>query len=135
MHWAANYIGVPWEFGGRSIEGFDCWGLFQHIQRERYSIEVSEIELTGYNFHNVVREFDKNEELKSWTEIGVPEDGDGVLLRMAKYPNHVGILIKDEETVGVLHTVEKSGVIFSSYQNLERAGWKVARYYRHRSKI
>ena len=137
MHWATKYIGIGWKFGGRDIhtDGVDCYGLFRYIQKKHYNIQMSEINITKYNFYNVVKEFKNAVELKSWYEVDTPQDGDAVLLRIAKYPNHVGVWIEDGETVGVLHSVEKTGVMFSSKQNLLKAGWKISRYYRHKSKV
>lgn len=136
MHWACGYIGIPWVFGGRDLKtGFDCWGFFRYVQKKHYALSLPEIELSEYNFRVVVDNFNKNSELQNWFTVKVPKDGDAVLLRLAKYPNHVGLWVKDGETVGVLHAVEKSGVIFSSKQNLAKNRWKIVDYYRHKSKI
>lgn len=135
MHWATDYIGIPWEFGGRDPKGLDCYGLFRYVQEKHYGLELIEIEISEYNSHNVIKEFDSSLEFESWVEVDTPKDGDAVLLRMSKYPNHVGIWIEDGETTGVLHTVEKTGAMFSNRQNLEKAGWKVARFYRHKNKL
>jgi uncharacterized protein YijF (DUF1287 family) len=79
--------------------------------------------------------FKTNEEFHNWVEVDSAQDGDAVLLRIAKYPNHVGVWISDGETIGVLHAVENMGVIFSSLQNLDMCGWKISSFYRHKSKI
>lgn len=132
-HWATQYIGVPWVFGGKTIaEGFDCWGLFCDIQRNHFGRNVPDIDIGHYTTDGVAHEFANNSERKNWRQVQAPKEGDAVLMRSARYPNHVGVWITDGENAGVLHTMEKSGAMFSSQQSLRNSGWRVVGYYRHK---
>jgi probable lipoprotein NlpC len=31
MHWSSSFVGMPWEPGGRSRNGCDCWGLVTQV--------------------------------------------------------------------------------------------------------
>ena len=42
-HWAQHYIGLPWQAGGRSLSGFDCWGLVVWIQQYHFSRALPDI--------------------------------------------------------------------------------------------
>ena len=127
-HWAVGYIGLPWVSGGASIDdGFDCWGFFKYIQLKHYDRKLPEIELNKSNFSKAARDggFDR------WSEVNKPKDGDAVLMRVAKYPNHVGTWIKNGEDIGILHSVENIGVLFSTVYQLQLTGWKIIKYYRY----
>lgn len=39
-HWAAKYVGLPWESGARGPLAYDCWGLVWAIQREVFGREL-----------------------------------------------------------------------------------------------
>lgn len=136
MHWAIAYIGLPWVFGGGTVRGgFDCWGLFKHVQETHYNIPVSDIDLENYDYHKIIMEFKSNSEFINWVEVDAPQDGDAIVLKAAKYPSHVGVWLDLDDSCGVLHTVQSSGVIFTSRSNLSRSGWKIAGAYRHRTRL
>ena len=133
MHWAAQYIGIKFRYGGQTLEtGFDCWGLFRYVQKRHFSRQLAEIKLIEYQPQAIENEFNTNPELGNWYQVDEPENGDGVLMSTAKCPKHVGVWISDGETVGILHAVDGYGVIFTSRQNLMRSGWKILNYYRYK---
>ena len=39
--WATKYVGVPYVPGGRTIKGFDCWGLIHLIWSNEYGTELA----------------------------------------------------------------------------------------------
>lgn len=136
-HWAEDYIGIHWTFGGQTPDtGFDCWGLFRYIQKTYYGLDLPDIAVNEESLRDsivAVSEFEAHEERQNWYEVDVPEDGDGVLLRLARYPHHVGVWIDAGEQAGILHAIE-AGVMFNSPASLKSSGWKIAKYYRHKSK-
>jgi len=135
MHWANQYIGIPWKLGGNDLnEGFDCWSFFRFIQKKHFNLILPKIEGLNYNFYNTVKQFRFNNERLNWKNVNEPKHGDATFLRIAKYPNHVGIWL-DDGVHGVLHTIEKIGVIFQEKSNLVYSGWKIANFYRHKSKL
>jgi len=138
MHWATNYIGIPWVFGGRDIlndGGVDCYGFFKYIQKTYYGVTTDEVIIDEYNHRNVIKTFDTASEFKNWRVVDTPRDGDAVLLRTAKYPSHIGVWLDNGDDVkGVLHCVEKTGVVYTNIASLELAHWRIASYYRHTTK-
>ena len=135
QHWAQKYIGTPWVFGGRKPgTGLDCWGLFKLVQAAQFGVEVPEIELEEFNIEKIAREFRSHPEYDNWREVELANEGDAVLLTSGKYPNHVGTWIRDGERAGVLHTVESHGCIFSTFQQLRLAGWKLSSVYQRKKR-
>lgn len=132
--WVNQYIGIPWIFGGRTKEGFDCWGLFKYVQDKHFGIEVIEVDLESYKRKEIIKEFSDNEEFSNWKHVKRPSHGGAVLMSFNKWPNHIGIWIED--SVGnayVLHCVEKMGVICTPCNSLGMTGYKVRGYYEHTS--
>ena len=134
-HWAEQYIGLPWVFGGCTPEeGFDCWNFLRYIQAEHYDTEVNPIELKEYKAHQLSKTFDGHPEYNNWVIVNEPKGGDAAFLSCGRFPNHVGVWIDTGAEKGVLHCEEKTGVMFSNRANLARAGWKIIHYYRHKTK-
>lgn len=67
-----------------------------------------------------------------WQRTLTPLDGDGVLLRRAQHPIHVGLWVAITPTEqGVLHCVEHSGVVFQNVASLSAVGWQREGCYRY----
>lgn len=133
MHWATQYIGTPWLIGGSTLkEGLDCWGFFRHIQEKHYNLKLPVIQFDDYDHKAVIENFASSDERKKWLEVDSPVDGDAVLLRTSRLPNHVGVWLDCDDVVGVLHSVENMGVMFSTIKSLSTHGWKVVAFYRRR---
>ena len=115
-----EYIGLPWK-----IDSLNCWSFFQKVQRERFGRETLDIPFKSYEHIGVMREFKNSPERLKWVETNEPKDGDAVLMSENKRPHHVGVWINN----GVLHCVEKVGVIFTNLQQLRRMRWNVLGYY------
>lgn len=134
-HWASTYVGIPWKFGGESLDGFDCYGLFRHLMYKYYDISVPVVTITEGNYAEQMRGFGGHGELGNWEPVDEPQDGDGVLLTTAKYPTHVGVYVEGDGIAGIMHCVQGIGVGYMPRGAVANHGWKVLRYYRHRSRL
>lgn len=124
MHWALQYLGMPWVSGHDGPDSFDCWGLVRYIQKQHFNRHVSAIAVDAENIHAVVQEFTGNAELARWRKVVHPVEGDCLLLSQNKQPTHVGIWL-DVDGGGLLHAVKSSGVIFTSPANIKHMGYNV----------
>ena len=138
--WAAQYIGLPWKLGGKDMKGFDCWGLFAYVQWKHFDTPVAFFGVKEYTARDLLAmfsSFESREELVDWKLLTTPpEDGDAVLLGKNKQPCHVGVVASSgiyNETKGVLHCVEKMGVMFSPFDKLPSMHWNVIATYRHKN--
>ena len=92
-----DFVGIPWEQGGTTKHGADCWGLTVLVSREIYGIEIKE-------FNGSVESGDKltsmiNGEIESdrWHESTLPKPGDVAVMynKSTKRPDHIGLFIGD----------------------------------------
>lgn len=134
QHWAAELIGKPWRFGAQGPEDFDCWGLARYVQAQHYGIEMHAL---GYGYEEwklAALAIDRAEERQHWQEVTTPADGDLVLMGRSKLPLHIGIWIRANKTFGVLHCLDRVGVMFSTDGALRLMGWRHLVFFRHNSK-
>ncbi len=129
-HWACQYIGLPWQSGGRDKAGFDCWGLMKYVQQHHFNRTLPDIPVDAVNLTHVAKAFKQHPEKQRWQLTANPAEGDAVLLRQSRYPIHVGIWIAINATEqGVLHCVQKSGVVFQTINSLHVSGWQIEGFY------
>ncbi len=131
-HWALQYIGAPWQFGGRGPDTFDCWGFVAHVQRLHFGIEMPFIEVPdAEHWRQAAHLLEEHDERKNWEAVGIPQEGDCVLMARARLPVHIGVWIAANGTHGVLHCLQGHGVLFQPARALAVAGWGRLQYYRH----
>lgn len=122
---------IPYELGGRSESGMDCWGLVVMAYKELFGIDVPTYDSTVWSVSNshITSEDIKNH-LKSsapFVEVENPKYGDFVLINILGDPVHIGFML-DSKTM--IHTSEKTGVVC---ENIGSIKWKkrIEGFYRH----
>ena len=128
LHWAAAYIGLPWQAGARGPQAYDCWGLFLAIQQIYFFRQLPEIPVEATDLRAVTSAFRTHPERQHWALVTVPSTGDAVLLRQSRHPIHVGIWL-EADGGGVLHCVKDSGVVYQKIPELLLHGWRVEGFY------
>lgn len=131
-HWATQYIGLPWEYGAKGPEGYDCWGFTRHIQKEHFGISMPEIDY-GREWHTAANNLQNHEERANWCRTAVAEEGDIVMMARSRLPIHIGVYITANRTPGILHCLQGVGVVFNPLLSLRSAGWGSLQYYRRAS--
>lgn len=127
MHWAAGYIGEPWEAGVS-----DCWCFARRVWREQFGIDVPAVLMAPAGPISARRALSGNDELGDWAEVEDPQEGDGVMMAKGKMPCHVGVWI-DPNGGGILHSVEGIGAIFTPRPRLVGLGYRIVGIYRRRA--
>lgn len=128
-HWATPLIGKPWRYGAQGPDEFDCWGFVRFVQREYYEVNLPDV-LVPDTWPAVRKLLEHHEEHKRWNKVEAPDDGDIVMMARNKIPVHVGIALRANNTQGVLHCFEPSGVVFQPYASLRIGGWGGLTFYR-----
>ena len=96
---AANYIGVPYLWGGQTPAGFDCSGLVQYVLRQQ-GISVPRTVAQQWN---------------AGTTVSQPAVGDLVFFEtISPGPSHNGIYIGNNQFV---HSGSSTGVTIASMNN------------------
>lgn len=132
MHWAIQYLGVPWENGAQGPAAYDCWNFFRHVQRTHYGLDIAPIFVDADDLRQVLAHFSQSNERQHWLKTLQPVEGNAVLMYQSKYPSHVGVWL-DVDGGGVLHCVRGAGVVFSDKSSLQLSGWSKCEYYFHAS--
>ncbi len=132
MHWASQYIGLPWSAQGEGPDSYHCWAFVRHIQAEHFGRPLPEIP-NPEDLLSLARAFRDHPERRRWGLVGEAADGDCALLRQARYPVHVGVWLDVDANGGrggVLHCSRDSGVVFQRPDALVLNGWKIEGFYR-----
>lgn len=132
MHWATQYIGMPWVRGAHGPDSFDCWGFVRFILHLHYGIYVPNFDIPD-NQLEASKLMLHSTELTNWRIV--PDIGDGHIVMMAKrsIPLHIGICIMANERLGILHCVQHVGVLFQDVQGVRSSGFGKLSFYKHHS--
>lgn len=106
---AARWVGLPYGGAHRTWDAPDCWLLLVRFYREAFGIELDPL-LGVYLGERVQSDLELRHELvdkikvRDWLPVEGPKrDGDGILMRFAGHPIHVGVVV-DAEARKMLHT-------------------------------
>jgi len=117
--WWTKYIGVPYDDGGRTLDGCDCYGLVRIVYQQELRIEIpSYIGYSCVQDHNYILPKLEEERLR-WKSIEKPEDF-AVVLWMGGKLLHIGLAINEKQ---VIHTGKK--LAYSCIQSIDKIYGKV----------
>lgn len=135
MEWHAPYLGVPFEDGGRSLDGCDCWGLVRLIYARELRIELPSYgETSATDLIRAARAIGAGKDGEAWQDVpaGQLQPFDVVVMRYAgrQLVGHVGLAINP---LTVLH-VEASTAAVCVPLNHWSIRERIACYRRHISR-
>jgi len=107
MHWVNKYIGK---------HSYNCGSLVYNVLKNEFNKEIPEV-----NANNIL------EISKLTKKIKKPEHG--AIAIMKNDNSHIGLYLKYDGG-GILHCLEKTGVIFQTHAHLRSNGWKTINYYK-----
>ncbi len=114
---ADYYANIPYVDNGRDEKGVDCWGLTRLFYKKEFGISLPSYteEYTSPKEKLEVSNAIKKHKI-DWIEIPAGEElfGDVIILRLAGYPLHIGIVISSEM---MLHTLKKIGTCVEAYNS------------------
>lgn len=121
LSWLNRYIGKPYKWGGRTIDGLDCYGLVKLIYAEQYQRILAdwvtdEIDLKdrGQKIEDVVCS-------GVFTEMQEPANGDIAVCYRTHLAHHIGIFYGG----GIIHCEQSLGVIYDPRAQFEAKFVKV----------
>lgn len=130
MHWAACYIGLPYERGGRGPRGVDCWGLLRLIYAFEFRISLPFFPGVESDALLASRTIEK-ETMSEWVLSDQPFDGAAVGLSQRSVLHHVGIYTPSDGGK-IIHCWRSHNVIADTGEGLRLKGFKRIEFYRHR---
>lgn len=124
QHWAADYIGMPWD-----AQHNDCWMFVRAIWETHFGFAVPAIEIDSASALACRRTFAAHAERMNWIAVQEPAEGDGVLMGTSARPSHVGVWVAANGGA-VLHCLQDHGVVCQNVTALKSMGLHVIGYYR-----
>lgn len=119
-------IGCRWESGADGPTAFDCWGLVRAFYRDVRGVALPVVDVDATRAISVAHAFTGHEALGAWEKIEQPVEGAAVLMGRGRTPNHVGIWLG----CGIIHSLQRTGVIYTTPLMLRHAGLSVLGHYR-----
>lgn len=131
-HWATKYIGKPYVKGARGPDAFDCWGLFWRAMADDFGLILPEF--LGITLSTALEQCETIQEgiRDNWRGITHPREGDGVAMSQSRAIHHIGIWTEAYRG-RIVHAYEGMGVVASSIGEMKVRGFKVIKFYRHKS--
>lgn len=107
MHWANEFVGLPFAERGRGPEAFDCLGLLIEVQRRVFGRTIADPACT---FAGGLRPENRAVLEGQVVEVTDPKAGDALLFREAGRALHVGIVVDHRS---MLHSYHAAATIES----------------------
>lgn len=130
----SNYIQIPYVDNGRDKRGVDCWGLARLFYWNEFGIILPSY--TGeYSSAEEKKEVSDtiNKHRGCWLEVQQGDEtfGDIIILRLAGFPLHIGIILGNKK---MLHTLKGCG---TTIENYDSRIWKnrIFGFVRHKERL
>jgi cell wall-associated NlpC family hydrolase len=130
--WVNDYIGIPFVEHGRSLNGWDCWGLVQHVAKEHYGKILPSFAATYARAENgaeIAELIDRTRPVVGAQQTARPDSGDLVVLTFRGYPCHIGVYLEDAGQGWLLHVLPRIGTVLDRIDSI-RNNRRVEGYYR-----
>ena len=126
--WVQEYIGIPFQSGGRDRRGLDCYGLIRLVLMEQYGCQLP---LLDGKYDNALNLYDTSplffQQLPILTEkIAGPQERALALLEMHQLPCHLGLFCGGES---IIHSRAGVGVVAERLDSRRLPG-KIVGWYR-----
>lgn len=125
--WATKYVGAPYVPGGRTIKGFDCWGLIHLIWSNEFGTELDYFDGVAYHDPSSCKELQKAAEdvvsratKTNWSEVPIENADKGTVLTVSLRGHLMhcaavirpGIMLQALENVGC-HAVDYTSPLWN----------------------
>lgn len=124
-HWAAQYLGIPWQAGEH-----ECGDFFRRVQRERFGRPIEPYEVDALDIRACMRRLSDHPDNARWVLVDAPAEGDAVKLGYGKHASHIGVWV-EADGGGVLHCPEGFASVFEPLDKLRLCGWQLIEFYRY----
>jgi cell wall-associated NlpC family hydrolase len=132
MHWAAKYIGIPYEPAARGPDRVDCWGLVCLVYRNEYGMA-----LPLYPGLSLEKPVEASVAIKEglqddWVPLDRPVDGALVAMSQREEIHHVALYANTDGGL-VIHCWHAQNVVADKVRTLKMRGMRTIKFYQHRT--
>lgn len=123
MHWAAQLIGLPYSREPVPPQSFNCWALVRWVFEHRHGIIMPAVAVDDDSADNVAA-IKRAAEVSGWRPSGArtPAEHDIVLMNGLE-GRHVGVMVRADGRLLLLHCIEGPGVCAQPLADLPRMGF------------
>ncbi len=114
--WLNDYIGIPYELGGRSWDGLDCYGLVKLVYREEFGIALPDWLTDKMDLSEKASTIENIVCSGAFRPTETPDDGDFAVCYRHRAAHHLGLYFGG----GILHAQNGAGVIYEMRSHFER---------------
>lgn len=124
-HWCSRFIGIPYS-------EMNCAELVAHVLESQFLRPDIAASLRGFPEHDMGARERTEAINQGWRQLAdrvdVPQDGDGVILKIGSRLSHMGIFVDAPKGWHILHTVAERGSVLEPVGNILTC--KVEGFYR-----
>lgn len=122
MDWWSEYVGLPFQDGGRGPQAYDCWGLVVRVYQDRLGIALPSYgEISARDLARIARAMEAGKD-DGWQVIETPQALDVALMRSGRGGQrvvHVGVMVDARR---VLHVEEAAAAAVVPVAHFSVAG-------------
>lgn len=115
----SKYIGIPFADNGRTIDGYDCWGLVKALYLEFHGVSLPDFVYDEATEDTVALFFIDELNIKQAWENVEPQEGSIAVFQIAGLVRHAGFMISPTEFI---HTIDGTQTVIESIKGLRWAG-------------
>lgn len=121
LRWLNDYIGIPYRFGGRDIDGVDCYGLCKLIYENEFEETLpdwtfDEIDLSLFN-----KEIVKQVSGGTFEQLEEPQDSCFAICYRTRAAHHMGLFFGN----GIIHCTDNAGTVYEPRRRFEEKYTKI----------
>lgn len=115
--WVCKFIGIPYKAKGNTVLGADCFGIVELVYNYQFKILLPTYIHVDTEDLEVTKQVIKDNKT-GWVKLDKPEDNCVVLLNVAGYPVHMGLVLNERV---MLHSLKGHNSALEYYNG---AKWK-----------
>jgi cell wall-associated NlpC family hydrolase len=126
LRWLNTYVGIPYEFGGRNMDGVDCYGLVKLIYFDQYDIILPDWHLDESELITRANLISSQLTEGAWEPLEEPVDGCFVICSATTAAYHLGLYYGG----GVIHAHRGINSVYqplsrfkAEYKNIQFGAW------------
>ena len=115
LRWLNEYIGIPYKFGGRDVNGTDCYGLIKMIYLNEYNEVLPDWAFDEINYREIDGKIQAQLESGTFCYLDEPQDASFAICFRTRAAHHIGLYYGG----GIIHCADGIGTVFQQRRVFE----------------